>query len=125
MKTTDYYVETFQKFLAQGMSHLEALNQFDRKEWNEAMMREPELKRGSIRMLELCGLALREEMDLEDLDQAMELWGAGWTSETPYKAQQIHIMSWYWRRPSKRKGSKGRLFLSTNQAYNAYKKEMK
>lgn len=67
---------------------------------------------------------LRQEMNERDFKQAAALWAAGWTAETPHSTQQ-DIMSYYWRRPPKRKGRKGRLFLSTNQAHNAMMKEAK
>jgi len=60
----------------------------------------------------------RQEQNEADFAQAAALWKAGWTAETPHSYQK-DIMSYYWRRPGKRKGKKGRLFLSTNQAFNA------
>ncbi len=73
-----------------------------------------------------CGTAegenIRREMNERDFAQAMDLWAAGWKAERPHQPQE-DIMSWYWRRPGKRKGTKGRLFLSTNQAHNALLRE--
>lgn len=68
--------------------------------------------------LAIEGERMRREMNERDWQQAADLWAAGWTAETPHATQQ-DIMSYYWRRPGKRKGKKGRLFLSTNQAHNA------
>lgn len=68
--------------------------------------------------LAIEGERMRREMNERDFEQASALWAAGWTAETPHATQE-DIMSYYWRRPGKRKGKKGRLFLSTNQAYNA------
>jgi hypothetical protein len=62
---------------------------------------------------------LKEEHDNSELDKALELWGAGWKSETPLKSQ-TQIMSWFWRRPGPRGG---RLFRSTDQALNALRRE--
>ena len=54
----------------------------------------------------------KEEYDSAELEKAMELWAAGWKSETPYQTQN-QIMSWFWRRPGPRGG---RRFHSTDQA---------
>jgi|ERR1700722_105270 len=61
----------------------------------------------------------REEHEDEYLGKAIELWTAGWTSETPHRGQAAQMMSWYWRRPGPRGG---RRFLSTDQALNALRK---
>jgi hypothetical protein len=58
----------------------------------------------------------------EDRKQANELLAAGWTIVLP-DSHDAPVMAWYWRRPPKRVGSKGRLFMSTNQAWNAMRKE--
>lgn len=73
-------------------------------------------------LLILEGNRVRREMNERDFEQAAALWAAGWKAETPHRTQE-DIMSWYWRRPPKRKGQKGRLFWSTNQAHNAMLKE--
>jgi len=52
------------------------------------------------------------------MPQVDALMGAGWIFELP-AIQDPEPWQWYWRRPSKRKGKKGRLYMSTNQAYNA------
>lgn len=72
--------------------------------------------------LAIEGERMRREMNERDWQQAAALWAAGWTAETPHATQE-DIMSYYWRRPGKRKGKKGRLFLSTNQAHNALLRE--
>lgn len=56
------------------------------------------------------------------LGKAIELWTRGWVSETPHRTQ-TQIMNWYWRRPARPGRKKGRLFLSTDQALNAMRKE--
>lgn len=63
---------------------------------------------------------LKEEHEDEYLGKAIELMMAGWTAEPIRK--DLLIMSWYWRRPAKKGRSKGRLFLSTDQALNNLKK---
>lgn len=73
--------------------------------------------------LKIQGAKLHEEMNERDFKQAATLWKAGWKAESHHEGEDI--MSYYWRRPPKRKGKKGRLFLSTNQAHNALKKEAK
>ncbi len=66
--------------------------------------------------------------------QADALIDAGWKFELPevvnHDPENNHDWSgiesepwqWYWRSPPKRKGSKGRKYWSTNQAYNAMMK---
>lgn len=53
-----------------------------------------------------------------DREQADTLIMAGWRFELP-ATRNPDIFQWYWRSPPKRKGSKGRKYWSTNQAYNA------
>lgn len=71
----------------------------------------------------------RNSVDGADYQQALELWQAGWTSEShePYSDHfwsQVQVMSWYWRAPSKRPGKPGRRYLSTNQAWNAFQRSL-
>lgn len=120
MNPIDTYRYAFQQLLAQGKTPLEALREFDREKWNAAMLGEIDL--GGTTLLNLGAAANREEMNEGDMEQATELWLAGWTSETPSKTQ-VDVMSWYWRRPPRRKGKPGRFYWSTNQAYNAMRKE--
>lgn len=54
--------------------------------------------------------------------QVMALIAAGWTFELP-AGNDPELMSWYWRRPPRRPGRKGRFFWSTNQAHNAMMRE--
>jgi hypothetical protein len=49
--------------------------------------------------------------------QVSALLAAGWRFELP--GDDSEPWQWYWRAPPKRKGSKGRKYLSTNQAHNA------
>ncbi len=79
-------------------------------------------------MFDLLARASYQESEKKDMEQALELSAAGWQAEiqphhTPHPfTGNVSVMSWYWRRPSKRKGKPGRLFLSTNQAFNALKR---
>lgn len=96
-----------------------------------------EIDLGRTMLLDLAAVAGREECDETAMEQATELWMAGWTSELPdsYKTpeaietakhdtwRRCAVMSWYWRRPSRRQGKPGRKYWSTNQAFNAMKKE--
>jgi len=52
--------------------------------------------------------------------QVSALLLAGWKFELPGNGDyEYEPWQWYWRAPPKRKGSKGRKYLSTNQAHNA------
>jgi len=120
----DTYRDAFQIMLKQGKTPYEALQQFDRDRLNYALrqgIREEDVREAGS-LFSLCVAAAIEEQDEKDMEQAIALWLAGWTSETPSPTQE-RVMSWYWRRPSRRKGKPGRLFLSTNQAFNAMMKE--
>ncbi len=140
---TEVYKDAFLRFLAEGKTHLEALREFDRQKFRAAMLAEVYAPGSGVNfgsgntLLSLSSLADREEADEKDMEQAIELWLAGWTSELPahYNTPEgkemakndpwsrCAVMSWYWRRPPKGKRTQGRLFLSTNQAFNAMKRE--
>lgn len=64
----------------------------------------------------------KHESRMNALPQVDALMAAGWKWELP-AVQDSEPWQWYWRRPPRRKGSKGRLFLSTNQAYQALMRE--
>jgi hypothetical protein len=83
------------------------------------------------RLLACLAVKARMDRDDKDMEQALELTAAGWTAEDPRDASlpppsniwgKTPVMSWYWRAPSKRKGCAGRLYRSTQQALNAFKK---
>lgn len=61
------------------------------------------------------------EREAKDIEQAWDLIKAGWRFFPVTEDSQV--MSWYWRRPPRRKGSKGMLFLSTNQAWMALQRQ--
>lgn len=118
---TESYLEIFQLLLAKGMTHAEAMNEFDHRAIGECLLSDdspPEQKR---KLLVLMGKGFREESNQKDLEsQAIPLWLAGWTSEpgTPPR----DVFSWQWRAPAKGKRTQGRKYLSTQQAFNAWGK---
>jgi hypothetical protein len=132
----DTYRTAFLGFLDQGMTAGEALEQFDREDWNKAVT--DELESHSVRinpttfglqtddgkpaLCELSAMACRDRMNDRDMGLAAELWLKGWTSENPH-GHPRDVFAWFWRRPPKRPGKLGRKYLSTQQAYNAMKKE--
>lgn len=143
----DTYRDAFLRLMADGMSYREALETFDEDEFTKAALAEMDA-RGSLIMNENLDLVTNDErrapalfdllvhanfekknsVDGHDYKQALDLWQAGWTSECANPPSegfwgQTQVMSWYWRRPPRRKGKRGRLYLSTNQAWNALQKE--
>lgn len=81
---------------------------------------------------EACGMTVEEweahvaqckhDGRMDALPQVDALMAAGWKFEIP-SPSGTEPWQWYWRRPPRRKGSKGQLFLSTNQAFNAMTRE--
>jgi hypothetical protein len=67
---------------------------------------------------EMCA-AYRSLDEDRCLEKAGELMLAGWTPE--YEGD--YCMWWHWRRPPRRAERKGRWFGSTDQAYEAMRKE--
>lgn len=124
---TSSYVDIFKLLLSRGKTHAEALAEFDRDAINKALREGLDGNdiSGGITLLDLMSVADREEANRRDLEnQAIPLWLAGWTSETPMPKRQTEVMSWFWRAPSKRPGKPGRKYLSTSQAFNAMKKQL-
>lgn len=132
----DTYLAAFRKFLSEGMTYSEALDEFDTQALMRSCFAEMDRDRSILNDQEsLFGLMIkgfRQMSDDADMEQAYELWGAGWTSEVPesYKSnsrdfwRQCPTMSLYWRAPSKRPGRPGRRYLSTNQAWRALQKQI-
>lgn len=148
----DTYRAAFLLFMAEGMNYDEALQQFDEEEFSRLAWQEMDTGE-AVREIGEHGFALGEHVtndsrqlpalwtlliraqherhngaDSPDFQQALELWAAGWKSEnanpvSPGFWGQTQVMSWYWRRPPRRVDSKGMLFLSTQQAFNALKRE--
>lgn len=84
------------------------------------MMTKEELKAGA----EQVKLDLRNA-SLPEVDALLQ---AGWKFELPeivnnWKGGETEPWAWYWRRPPRRKNSKGQKFWSTTQAYNALMRE--
>jgi hypothetical protein len=67
------------------------------------------------------GRKLAQTWEDEYLVKAGDLMLAGWKPE--YERPDMPCMSWSWRRPAKFPRSIGKLFRSTDQAWNAMMKE--
>lgn len=120
--------------LSQGMTPLEAMEEFDKEEWNVAMVAEMEsgilcqhpktfelmTEDGKLSLLQLSCRASRDKMNDQDIGKALELWMAGWTSH-PVRPDS-DVFQWQWRASPKRAGKPGRKYLSTEQAFRALKK---
>lgn len=137
--------DTFLWFVAGGMTHEEALAEFDEDEFAKASW--AEFFGGLVRvvpatesiekagdwitndsrklpalfdLLTTARMERRNGVHGADYQQALELWQAGWTSEAV--RPNSRVMSWYWRAPAKGKRKQGRRYLSTNQAWIALQK---
>lgn len=66
--------------------------------------------------------AQRHEANMGCMHQVDALLKADW--KFVVDDRDLELWQWQWRRPPRRRGSKGRLFLSTNQAYNALQREI-
>lgn len=151
MEDTAYPFDTmrdaFLRFMSEGMTYAEAMEHFDEKEFHAAAMAELDCGQARIQhwpeemgcftndsrklpgLFELATRAGYQQRESEAMNQAIELWAAGWTSELPRKPSsddfwaQVQTMSLYWRRPARRKGKPGKFYPSTNQAWMALKRE--
>lgn len=74
-----------------------------------------------VRFARLCEQTRRDARE-RDLVQVRVLLAAGWKYEIPDGYDDAEPMSWYWRAPPKRANSRGRKYLSTNQAFNAMRR---
>lgn len=120
--TPEFGIELFRNLLSKGHTHGEIHEMFTREQISAALFPDGKMPPASREFLDLLvvgGMELRNEKDME---KAIELWLAGWTSEKPAPTTS-QVMSWYWRRPPRTKKRPGRRYLSTDQAYNAMKKE--
>ncbi len=83
------------------------------------------------RLLACLAVHSRMDMDDEDMKQALALTAVGWEVITPPPRatpprniwETLAVMSWQWRRPSRRPGKPGRKYESTNQAFRALERE--
>jgi len=82
----------------------------------------PQCKADIAALLKAGGEEVKLDAREACMPQVDALMAANWIFELP-AIQDPEPWQWYWRRPSKVKGKKGRKFLSTNQAYNALMKE--
>ncbi len=69
--------------------------------------------------------ACKHEGRMQALHQVDALMAAGWLIQIPSHESSAEPWQLQWRRPARRKGSNGMLFLSTNQAFNALNRETK
>ncbi len=122
--TPETAVEMVRLIMARGKTALEAFREFSDAEMGAAVNAELDAKQGPGfgPLFELACEAGAEERDEKDMEQAVELWLAGWTSEKP--SASCAVMSWYWRSPPKGKRPRGKLHLSTNQAYRAMRRSL-
>jgi hypothetical protein len=120
--TPEFAVDLFHDLLSQGKTHAEVEAMFTKEQIRDVICSEGDVI-NQLEFLKLIGTAGLEQRNDKDIDKATELWLAGWVSETPYPSQRHAVMSWYWRRPPRTKNRPGRRYLSTNQAYNAMKKQ--
>jgi hypothetical protein len=80
-------------------------------------------------MLQIAARHYHKASNDAEMEKALVLSEAGWTpvldeAHTPHPfTGSVDVMSWYWRRPPLGRKKVGRLFDSTNQAFNALKKE--
>lgn len=121
--------------LAQGMDVREAVVEVGEVRVQEAWKAAPAHSDTAGRLLAMLSVKGRMDTDDRDMEQALALTDAGWTSEDPRAINSPHlpapktiwektpVMSWYWRAPSKRAGKPGRRYLSTNQAFRAMQRE--
>lgn len=95
---------------------------FDRDEafWRE-IRQLPEEVRVRADLFDMFTFKSRVQGLNRDIEDAIRLRIAGWTASLPTGGLEIdRVFAWQWRRPGP-KG--GRLFLSTNQAITALRKE--
>lgn len=76
-------------------------------------------------LLAKLGEQTKLEARARDMVQVRALLAAGWKYELPEGHHDLEPMSWYWRSPPKRAGSRGRKYLSTNQAHSAMERAKK
>ena len=72
--------------------------------------------------LAILAAQCRQESNDNAMPQVRALLAAGWKYELPGDGD-YDVWQWYWRSPPKRAGTRGRQYLSTNQAYNAMKRQ--
>lgn len=104
----------------QNMTLTEAFEQFDGESMQICLAEALELQGINHPLFKLAREEGRQKAHQRCLEeQCYELWLAGWKTE----GGGPDSWQWYWRRPPKGNRPKGKLFRSTNQAWNALKKE--
>jgi hypothetical protein len=105
-----------------GSSDSSAIGTFDRDEafWQKIRMLPAEVKH-SPAIHEMLVFKSQIEMLNRDIEDAIWLRLAGWSASLPSGPLDVQrVFAWQWLRPGPRGG---RLFLSTNQAITALRKE--
>lgn len=105
-----------------GSSDSSAIGAFDRDEafWQKIRTLPSEVK-DSPALHEMLVFKSQVAMLNRDIEDAIWLRLAGWSASLPSGPLDVQrVVAWQWRRPGPRGG---RLFLSTNQAITALRKE--
>ena len=119
----DGTLDLFIRFRNEGMTLTEAKNQFEAEDWNNSIRESLKLRGTNHPLFQFAAQEGKEAAHDSALNsQCYELWMAGWVTE---ENGRDDAWAWYWRRPAKGNRKKGKLFLSTNQAFNSYKKDLK
>lgn len=119
--------------LAHEMDVREAIERIGEDRVQKSWLEAPDPRGDDAGRLLAC-MAAKSRMDADDeaMEQALVLTSAGWESIDPRPAhlpapknvmEKTAVASWKWRRPGKRPGRQGKLFLSTNQAWRALMRE--
>jgi hypothetical protein len=121
--TPESALHILQRLMAQGKDAYEAVEAFGVPAFHAVMREEFETNSRfmSDPLFDIAVEHSRKSCENWDFAQATDLWLAGWTSEA--QSSNSQVMSWYWRRPARRKNIPGRRYLSTNQAWMAMRRE--
>jgi hypothetical protein len=116
----DTVLAMFKEFLNQGKTLTEARNEFSNEQWKSAILESIELQ-GVTHPLFEYGVQESQQSGHQDVleSQCYELWMRGWITEDNGRKES---WAWYWRRPPIGNRKKGKLFLSTNQAFQSLQK---
>ena len=77
---------------------------------------------GQFPLLRETMLRTYKEHKLQYMAKADDLFAAGWSPVWNQTGAAPDLMSWYWRRPPVGRRKHGRLFKSTDQAWNALRR---
>lgn len=118
--------------MAEGLDVREAIIEVGQERVNQAWLNAPAGCDTAKRLLALVSVKERMDQDDHDMEKALELSDAGWLAIDPRNPnlpppktiwEKTPVMSWRWRAPAKRDGKLGRLYTSTNQAFNALQRQ--